>query len=447
MRKFATGSLLALAAAMMAVPVSAGDSDGKFNLTGEIRTRWDYSANVFDADDDGDSGSAVGGNVDDDFDFFPYRVRLAANGEFSDNVYAKIEMQGYGFFGNDGPAPTLTHVIGQGFGTGDNESEIDLYQGFVHLEEVSGSSWSLRIGRQEYTFANELLFGDNDFYNGQAFDGIRAMADFDSWDLDLFYFMIDEDSGAITDPDFDTQDEAWGATGQFEIGSNGQELNPYVFFSRNTDSGLSRARVYTYGAQYGRDRNEDENLDWNAELAMQSGDVGSGALEEDVSSYLFEGWFGYSFGDDNQHRAHVGYLEASGDDDAGDGDMEAFISLFGDNHAHNRLGDLDLFGGPSVAGSGGFSNVTDISLGYSWTGDRRSLRVSLHNLALTEDVGGDDEIGNELNVAYDYSYSKNVAFQVGIAHLSAGDYLDSAWNGADDADDVQRAWWQVQLAW
>ena len=137
-----------------------------------------------------------------------------------------------------------------------------------------------------------------------------------------------------------------------------------------------------------------------------------------------------------------------------DADSDAFIPLFPDIHAYNRLGNIDLFGGPSVANGGsgviGPSNIMDINFGYSYMSGANMFGVAVHNLTLDEEVaagaGMEDDIGNEVDLIYTRRYSDNVNFEVGVGQLLVGDLLD-ALDATGSADDVFRSWIQLDLTW
>jgi len=450
--------LLAVAATGPAAAADRDDGEARFSITGEARVRAELVANVLDAQDHGVPA------LDDEFSWFPYRARIGARGLFTRNVVGYIEVQNFGFFGNDTPAESFSDPIGQGFKNSIDSSEVQLYQAYVELGKLWGSSWGVSIGRREHTFANELHMGDADFYNGQTFDGIRATRDGEKWDLDVFMYQVTENdltSAVFGVPAIGAGDNDVtfsGAHATIDLGRDGHSITPYLLFFRDGDFEVAGGKIYTLGAQYGKEAG-DKGFDWNAEVAVQTGEFAPNGADLDMRGNIVEGWFGYNWGGgDANNRAHIGVLRASGDDDPADNDAEAFFPLFPDNHANNRLGDLDLFGGPTVVGlltldpatgAIGITNVTDISLGYSrsWRDGKHDILASLHLLSLTEQPAAliDDEIGEEVDVVYDYRYTKVVSFQAGIANLVAGDALDSAIG--TNADDIMRAWGQVRLAW
>ncbi len=147
---------------------------------------------------------------------------------------------------------------------------------------------------------------------------------------------------------------------------------------------------------------------------------------------------------------------SSGDnEDAGglpdDGDHEDFLFLFPDFHAHNRLGDSDLeeiFFNASDAVFGTFSSsgVTDLNAGYEYFGERHGFMAAYHMFQLTEEncvgVTCDDDLGQELDVRYNYTYSNQLGFEAGVVDFMPGDAVLSAFGGDDDA---LRIWGQARL--
>ena len=151
----------------------------------------------------------------------------------------------------------------------------------------------------------------------------------------------------------------------------------------------------------------------------------------------------WSFG--NAGRVHVGYLLASGDDGSDPTETSAWMPLFEDPHANNRLGNLDLFA--SFGGFGGMTNIADLSLGYNWWGgERHHALVAIHSFTRPETLGGlSDDIGMELDLEYDYAYARNSKLQIGVSTLFAGDAIKEITGGEDD--NITRIWAQVHLNW
>src|SRR3989441_10239579 len=110
MKKLLYVALLAIGVIILMTPPAMAQEEKPFTLHGELRFRGEYDANTQDFDKNDNT---------DNFDYWPYRVRIAAEGKFAKNVTAWIEFQNGSVLGNVGlPPPT---------GTG-TAREAELYQ-------------------------------------------------------------------------------------------------------------------------------------------------------------------------------------------------------------------------------------------------------------------------------------------------------------------------------
>lgn len=458
MKKVLLGCLLTLMAALLFVPaVVADDDDGekKISVHGEVRARYENVDNMTDFMD-------PPGGTDDSFDFWPYRVRLGVKGEFSDNVSGYVEVQNFGAFGDSFPYAINSPdtPVPQNLRLNVVTNDVQLYQAYFNLDDIGGSNVSLRVGRQEHTLGNELHMGDADFYNGLSFDGVRLTLDYEMTDVDIFYYNVAERNvpfGSLLTPNIPinggSDDVTFtGVTLDFSIGDSGQAIEPYILYYKDANegfnplTGMPKYSTWTIGALWDRPPSEDSAFDWSLEAAFQSGEAGTTDL--DVGGSLIEGWFGFSFGGGS--RVHIGGLTQS-DDSAGGGAnaFDFFVPLFPDLHANNRLGDSDLianFGvNPFVLNSfstNTFHNITNYNIGYGWTGGPHGFDFAYHVFIRTEDFGGEDDLGSEWNLKYDYDYSHNMAFEVGLAGFMPGDFFDIALGPTDDS---LRFWAQGRL--
>src|SRR6266849_79160 len=92
MKRFIYVALLALAVLALVTPPAMAQEEKPFKIHGEVRWRGEYQDNASDFDK----------NTHDDADFWPYRVRIAAEGQFAHNVSAWIEFQNAGINGGSG---------------------------------------------------------------------------------------------------------------------------------------------------------------------------------------------------------------------------------------------------------------------------------------------------------------------------------------------------------
>jgi hypothetical protein len=453
-------ALLALAAATIFAPALLAGDDPKIKVHAEITTREEYIENHTDFEDTVD-----GADARDSVQFGFYRARVGLHADVGDGVTAYIEMQNHGTWGDSFALPSnpqdpligglwLTNLAGS--------NSVQLYQAWVQWENIGDSLLSVKLGRQEHVLGNELHMGDADFYSGQYYDGLRATLDFETWDLDAFYYWIQERdvlpgslaNGSLVGGGNDDV-TLFGLSADFEI-AEGHELEPYALLFRQDNEFnllLPKLNLWTIGALYDRPMEHDSPFDWSLEVAMQTGDAGFGGGETDVSSNVIEGWFGYTFGDedDSHHRVHVGALMLGDGDDPQD--IEAFIPLFPDTH--RRAGMADIFSMTSTSAAVGgltggfhflssFHNLTDLNIGWQWWGDSQSFGAALHQFNATEDFGSpEDGLGQEIDLWYNYDHGEHLGLMVGVAMFSPGDFYKDVFPGVDDS--VMRVFGQAKF--
>ncbi|MEE9218437.1 MAG: alginate export family protein [Acidobacteriota bacterium] len=402
-----------------ALPALAQQKQGdkNFEVTGEVRFRGDYTDNVTDFNDAADDAGII----------WPWRVRAGIHGNFSRNVSAHVEFQNFGFSG-DGDNGI--------FGFETSAGNTDLYQGWVELGNIGGSSFDLRLGRQELVFGSEMLLGDLDFYNGIVHDGLRASWQYRGWTLDTWYTKIDESADLLGPasfrqfPDDQPSDDIdfYGGYATFKniewVG-----FDAYAMVLKDGEI-VSEERITVGGRVYNKN---DSNWDWFAEAAFQTGEFDDGVTTTDISAFGFEGELGYQFsGAGVKPRVYGRFSSYSGED--GDPDeSEAFDPLFQDFHP--RLGYMDLF----VA-----SNLDVIQGGVSWSGseDRHIFGADLLKFTLNEEIAGEDDLGTEIDLYYKFAYTKNVHIEAAIANFSPGDLFPA---GVDD--NALRVYGNTRLRW
>jgi len=86
MKKLLYVAILAVGVIVMIAPPVMAQEEKPFTIHGEVRSRGEYQTNASDFDK----------SVSDSADFWPYRVRIAAEGRFAHNVSAWIEFQSAG---------------------------------------------------------------------------------------------------------------------------------------------------------------------------------------------------------------------------------------------------------------------------------------------------------------------------------------------------------------
>jgi hypothetical protein len=427
MKKLLYVALLAIGVVIMLAPPVMAQEEKPFTIHGEVRVRGEYDANTQDFDKD---------TTDDNFSYWPYRVRIAAEGKFTKGVTAWIEFQNGGVFGSNGT------TVRDG-AAGSFEQTVEMYQGNITIDKLWWKNFSARLGRQEIVAGTELMLGDLDFYQGNTFDGLTGNFKLKKGGIMLFYTRVnqgkvDPNDGGFLPPDQITDSpffpsgslnsNFYGAYTNWDVGLG--SLDVYLLDLK--DHNFS-ADVLTLGARWGRDLTNKNGLFWNVEYAQQSGDANA---TDDAKGNVFEGWIGWNLkAGKNNHRFYARLGAASGDDDPADTDEKGFIPMFGD--FHNRLGHGDFFrlAGDPTGLAGGIGDLGIQGLGFGWNGmftDKHEVGVELWSFTSNEkNLAGEDKLGTELDAWYGYNFSRNLAFIGSLSQLSPDDGLTGG--GMDDS--------------
>lgn len=446
MKKLMYVLLLAIGVVLLAAPPVMAQEEKPFTLHGEVRWRGELTENSQDFDD----------NVDDSALYWPYRVRIAAEGKFGKNITAWIEFQNAGVSGNDTP-----------FRTGSDEFNgsgvsAEMYQGNVTISQLWSDKFTFRFGRQELVAGNELLLGDLDFYAGISHDGLAGTWKFKKWNLMLWYTKPTEDTVDTLDAAFLPPDQIaiipgtgsdtqyfWGGYANWTVAKD-HNIDVYLMTAQDRSVG---ANIQTVGGRYSHDVVGKNGLFWNIEVAAQAGqtesEVVTGTPDVDASGRVVEGWIGYNFkSGKNTHRVYARLERATGDDTGTADDDEGFVPLFGD--FHNRAGRGDWFqladvstnlGGGAVAGG-----LNALGLGWTgWFGDKTEFGAQLWSYGLDEDNGAatGDDLGTAIDIWYGYNYSRNLNFVASVSQLSPDDALTGGTGAPDDS--VTRLYGQARF--
>ncbi len=264
MKKLLYVALLAIGVIVMIAPPVMAQEEKPFTLHGELRFRGEYDANAQDFDKN---------NSNDQFNYWPYRVRIAAEGKFTKGITGWIEFQNGGVFGSVGqPARDGSDLVFTG-------NDAELYQGNITFDHIWWKNFSARIGRQEIVEGTELMLGDLDFYQGNTFDGFTGNFKLKKGNIMLFYTRTDErNANVFTGAGFLPPDQiVTGATNNVNFAGAYTNWNIQigtldVYLLNLSDRALLQD-ITTLGVRWGRDMVNKTGLFWNVEYAQQSGDA------------------------------------------------------------------------------------------------------------------------------------------------------------------------------
>ncbi|MFT5425052.1 MAG: hypothetical protein ACI89L_002859, partial [Phycisphaerales bacterium] len=318
--------------------------------------------------------------------------------------------------------------------------ELDLHNAFVEFDVLTDADRTLgvRLGRQSLLFGKQRLVSHLPWANSQrSWDGARFMLETGGWKVDAFYTR----NNPVKKHDFNdwqAGSDFWGVYATGKLGKDKSVGLDLYYLGLNKEGPVTingstgEESRYTVGSRvFGKFG--DSGFDYDAEAAYQIGEVGSA----DVSAYMLAAQLGYTVSDTGwKPRVYVGVDLASGDDSAGDGDVETFNQLFPLGHAY--FGSMDFIGR---------QNITDLSLGFSIKPhDRVTIKGQVHHFMRTSDgdsvynagggvlratsPGASDQVGQELDLKVGYAVDRHLSLEAGYAHFFAGDYLSDT--GSDE---------------
>jgi hypothetical protein len=163
--------------------------EGGLFFTGLFRSRFEGRVNNvdFNPGDSGldDSGYGFNGRFRLGFGAVLYKDASTSTDTRAEprgfQVTALTEFQSYGTFANNSfvnvpsatglPVPFAFNILTEPF------EDVGIYQGYLYLQKVLDRSINLKVGRQELVFGNELILGNNSFYEGTVHDGLLVNLD------------------------------------------------------------------------------------------------------------------------------------------------------------------------------------------------------------------------------------------------------------------------------
>ena len=225
------------------------------------------------------------------------------------------------------------------------------------------------------------------------------------------------------------------------IKAGGATIQPLFMWMTSKDArqwtgggtdGLEKFDIYFLGADV--DMNLDALSLWFTGIyEFGSADGVDPADDSDISAYLLA--LGGS-ADVGAASVHGQIFYATGDDDATDGDVDAFTIPRGQSYYWSEIMGYGIFDANVSSGSCAdqISDIMAINLGVTVKPmPKLSLTADLWYAALAEDnAAGDDVLGTEIDLIATYKLMDNLNLDVVGAYLFAGDATTN--NSTDDAD-------------
>jgi hypothetical protein len=244
-------------------------------------------------------------------------------------------------------------------------------------------------------------------------------------------------------------------------------LNPFVVYAYSDQGGGVGNNSFTYGQNGNVLVNDGMGVYWagaNVDATLGSfnlwftgvyqggtiDDATPGADDQDVKAGLLAGGLSVPLGPASLHGQA---FYATGDDNAGDNDMEAFFGIGGGGvgwaYYWSELMGLGTFDNQVSAGSpgGDVSNLWAANIGATIKPmEKLSLTGDIWYAALVEDnANNDDALGIEVDLAATYELTEGLSMRVVGAYLFADDATIDA-NGTSNSDDPYEIGTQLSLS-
>lgn len=321
----------------------------------------------------------------------------------------------------------------------DRRSDLDLYQGYLEWANPLGLPITLRAGRQELSYGSMFFIGPNDFYNGLAWDGLKAtvrpiedlaieavasrMAQLNPGDPEIYL------TGVYTSYRFGPDT---GLDGYLFYNRGG-----FPFFHREFELEDSGQQWFTLGARAtGKSRGFDAEFEPQFQWGRVNAAMGDG--KDDVRAYGGHIDLGYTAPLRWRPRVFGAYALGSGHNDIAHGRYGEFHgTLFNDTYL---VGDTsvvtDLSG---VTMNGVHASGMHVAVGGISVTPVEVLTLVLDAHRFVADKTPDHfskDIGVEVNLAVGYKPSERVCLLFSINRFLTGQFFRQTTGSSQNVDYV-----------
>ncbi len=381
-------------------------------VSGSIRTRVYYEESLSDLTDkaDGvvtttdDAGIVTTTFVKDDTDTFVENlVDIYIDAELSDAVYVRVNLEAFGIFGD--PESWGPYV----------------QEAWFRLDNIGGLPWSATVGSFYFNPGRGFLFSDNDAWF--IFDGIMVQGDYNPVIVTAAVLRTEE--GGRDDIDIYLADVDWNSERLTVGGTVATVVNGPTDYEPIVLSGRA---IY----------NRDDSLMVFGEAVYELGEAVGGL---DKEAWAVEVGGSYKADVRWNPTVRATYTYASGDDNAADGEDQAYDPLF----------NYTFYG---YAYTPELTNIQIINVGldlqpteftrvfadfYYYTQAEAAAavvgRTDSSNPGVTAMTTGlDDQLGYEVDLGLTHNYTDDVTTSLIVSYFVPGDaYMADA----DDAVEIR----------
>jgi len=358
------------------------------------------------------------------------RIRLNTKVKIDENTSAFIQFQAntrFGSFADD--KRTTASVVDDG---NDTTSDVGLHQAYFTIKNLFGQKVAIKAGRQEVVLDGHRLFGHTGWTMGaQSHDAIRLTHSHDNMTISYIFSKVEENTskgiagqdfgGSDIDENSDEDVHILWANMKGLVGANSSTSGILVL---NDDDSLTRNEdFYTLGVRHAGGMGQ---IDYRGEFYYQIGNSNAGTTG-DKNAFMFGARVGYKMPNVNMKPKLTLWLDYLSGTSQTATDDERFDTLF--DTGHKFYGLMDKWAGQ--LGGNPIEGLIDLALKVSLKPTAKTVfKVDIHAFQYAEDTaGGDDSIGQEVDLTLKYKYSASTGLSVGYSHFFADSNFEP-----DDSD-------------
>ncbi|MDC0207110.1 alginate export family protein [Nitrospinae bacterium] len=421
-------------------------------FSGQIRTRWEAVEQFGGASTQEATSTVYGGNNETD-DLVFSSVRLAAKANINETTKAFIQLQSTRNWGETGTG-TIATGAGEGNASGtvnDNDSSVGVHQAYMEFKNFLNlpMGFDAKIGRQEVLLDGWRLFGNTIWTPGmQSHDMVRLDHKHDNVAVTLGYILHAE-SGRSADPADNNDQDTWFAYTNIKGVLGGQFSGYYIYWDDQTGTNQQAHQFHTIG---GRQAGKFAGFDYRAEFYYQTGGenggwggraatgAGSGRdpADFDMDAYMFGvrvGKTATSMASKPSLTLFYDYLSGTSDNDARNGTVGSFNTIYDTGHKYYGLIDMFLgVGGGGAKGTQGMG-LQDLAIkgkikpmagwtlkaDYHWFWTAESVSANRQTNGLAAPTAGHDYtnlLGNELDITAVTKMNANTKVMIGYSNFT-----------------------------
>lgn len=433
--------------------------------------------------------------------FTSERARLKANIKVDQDIGGVVEIMHFRKWGAADPNRVVDANAAAGTNTAiADDNWMDLNQAYIEVKNLFDTKVTMKVGRQEMAYGDQRLVGNTNFWATypfpRAYDALKFSAKYETFDVDAWYATITErqisgiQSPLTSSATAMNSDRAF--TGIWATLKNIPNHTVDLYLLNMDDGGYtgtgglstydgaaivpnmgnfpysvgianaSQTKVHNFG---GRLKGKSGNLDYTVELNKQTGKFGGDSANIDATGGAAV--VGYTIPESMGLRLSGEYVFASGDDTPTAGNHKTFYQFTPAPHMHLGAQDMVAFQNINAWKLGAAFNAKKnlkISLDYwdfkldkapdYWYGSngqstRGNAMSTVLGAAGAEAVLADRNVGSEIDLVANYSYSPALSFEAGYSIFNPGSGITNATamlgHTAGKGDQATFAWGMLVL--